>query len=254
MANDSPSVAAPGSRGPITGTNPLSYAIPAGDGDPILLDIAMSTVAGGKVYAAHQTRPSHPRRLDRRSPGTPDHRREPLSPPCRAGPDGGHKGYGLGLLIEGLSALVTGAAVTAQVGGWMFGDPSAPTRHGSAFLALDIATMAGDAETCSGRASGRSSTRSTPRRRPRGSNGSSCPASASGTIVASPWPAESPSGRRRRGPRPARRRAGPGPRVAPDGPFETRIVRDLDPDGLVHHGPSSGRGTPSRSRSRGSAR
>ena len=54
MANDTPSVAAPGSRGPITGTNPLAYAIPVGTGDPILLDIAMSTVAGGKVYAAHQ--------------------------------------------------------------------------------------------------------------------------------------------------------------------------------------------------------
>src|SRR5688572_30477770 len=30
MANDAPSVAAPGSRGAITGSNPLSYAVPAG--------------------------------------------------------------------------------------------------------------------------------------------------------------------------------------------------------------------------------
>src|SRR6185437_1931521 len=54
MANDTPSVAAPGSRGPVTGTNPLAYAIPAGGGEPIFLDIAMSTVAGGKVYASWQ--------------------------------------------------------------------------------------------------------------------------------------------------------------------------------------------------------
>ena len=57
-----------------------------------------------------------------------------------------HKGYGLGLLIEGLSALATGAAATTQVGSWMFSDPAVATNHGAAFLALDVTVMAGGAE------------------------------------------------------------------------------------------------------------
>ena len=52
MANDIPSVAAPGSRGAITGSNPISYAIPAGRHPAMLLDMSTATVAGGKVYAA----------------------------------------------------------------------------------------------------------------------------------------------------------------------------------------------------------
>ena len=52
MANDIPSVAAPGSRGAVTGSNPLAYAVPAGKRRPMLLDISTATVAGGKVYAA----------------------------------------------------------------------------------------------------------------------------------------------------------------------------------------------------------
>ena len=53
MANDTPSVTAPGASGRVTGSNPLAYAVPTGAGPPILLDMATSTVAGGKVAAAH---------------------------------------------------------------------------------------------------------------------------------------------------------------------------------------------------------
>ena len=38
MANDVPSVAAPGSKGPVLGSNPIAYAIPGGENDPILLE------------------------------------------------------------------------------------------------------------------------------------------------------------------------------------------------------------------------
>jgi len=142
VCNDTPSVAAPGSRGAVTGTNPIAYAIPAGDRDPIFFDAAISTVAGGKVYAA-------------RTLG------QPIPPDWLIGPDGhpttdgslypaqaslapmsGHKGYGLALLVETLSSLATGAAMTRQVGSWMFSDPAIPTRHGAAFIALDVSVIA----------------------------------------------------------------------------------------------------------------
>ena len=50
----------------------------------------------------------------------------------------GHKGYGIALFIESLASLLTGAAVTWDVGSWLFGDLSQPTMHGHAFLAIHV--------------------------------------------------------------------------------------------------------------------
>src|SRR5258706_15843412 len=52
MANDIPTVNAPGAKGSIMGSNPWGFAAPAGKELPVMLDMATSTVAGGKVFAA----------------------------------------------------------------------------------------------------------------------------------------------------------------------------------------------------------
>ena len=140
--NDIPSVAAPGSLGPVLGSNPIAYGIPVGTDDPILLDIATAAVAGGKVYAAHQ-------------------RGEPIAPTWLIGEDGrpttdgslypqhaalapmaGQKGYGFGLWCEILSAILPGGHATWQVGSWMFDAPSRPSWHNASFVVLDLAAMA----------------------------------------------------------------------------------------------------------------
>jgi LDH2 family malate/lactate/ureidoglycolate dehydrogenase len=139
--NDIPSVAAPGSCQAVLGSNPLAYAIPVSGGDPILLDIATAAVAGGKVYAAIQ-------------------RGDPIPPSWLIGPDGqptsdgtlypkkaslapmaGHKGYGLGLWCEVLSAVLPGGAMTWEVGSWIFDEPSLPSRHNASFTVIDVAAM-----------------------------------------------------------------------------------------------------------------
>ena len=56
-------------------------------------------------------------------------------------PMAGHKGYGLALLIETLSAILTGAATTSQVLSWSFASADQPTDHGAAFLAMDVGAM-----------------------------------------------------------------------------------------------------------------
>jgi ureidoglycolate dehydrogenase (NAD+) len=146
VGNDTPSVAAPGSRGAVLGSNPLAYAVPVLGRDPILLDIATAAVAGGKVYAAHQ-------------------RGEPIPDTWLIGPDGlptndgglyphgaslapmaGHKGYGLGLWAEVLAGVLPGGAITWQVGSWIFDAPGKASRHNAAFLAIDVATIAPPAE------------------------------------------------------------------------------------------------------------
>ena len=142
MANDIPSVVAPGSKLPVTGSNPLSYAIPTGPGrDPILLDMAISTVAGGKVYAAHQRGEPIPNNwiVDRDGLPTTDGSLFPANAALQ--PMSGPKGYGIGLLIEALSGVISGAGMTWQIRSWLHDDISQPTNHGAAFLAIDVNTI-----------------------------------------------------------------------------------------------------------------
>ena len=103
MANDIPSVAAAGSRGCVTGSNPIAYAVPTGSGDPMLLDIAISTVAGGKVYAAHQRGEPIPNNwiIDQEGRPSTDASLYPASAALM--PMANHKGYGIALLSETLS-------------------------------------------------------------------------------------------------------------------------------------------------------
>ena len=141
MANDIPSVAAAGSRRSVTGSNPLAYAVPTGAGDPILLDIASSTVAGGKVYAAFQRGEPIPNTWILDEEGHPSTDSSLYPAKAALTPLANHKGYGIALLIETLSGLLTGAQVTWQVGSWIWGDATQPTGHGHAFIAIDIAAM-----------------------------------------------------------------------------------------------------------------
>src|SRR6266542_736724 len=137
MANDIPSVAAPGSRGPVTGSNPISYAIPAGRHRPILLDMATATVAGGKVYAAKERGEPIPIHWLLGADGKPTTNPSGFPDTGALTPAAGHKGYGLALLIETLSGILSGAEFTWRVRSWTFDDPAVPTNHGAAFLAID---------------------------------------------------------------------------------------------------------------------
>lgn len=144
MANDIPSVAAPGSRGPILGSNPLAYALPVDGLRPVLLDIATATVAGGKVYAARARGEPIPPDWIIDGNGRPT--TDPTGFPQVGAllPMAGHKGYGLSLLIESLSGILSGAAMTWGIRSWAHDDTSLPSLHGAAFLALDPAVIAHD--------------------------------------------------------------------------------------------------------------
>jgi LDH2 family malate/lactate/ureidoglycolate dehydrogenase len=141
MANDTPSVTAPGAIGRVTGSNPFAYAVPAGSGPPILLDMATSTVAGGKVAAAHALGTPIPEGWVIGLDGKPTTEPAAFLAGGALTPMAGHKGYGLALLIESLSAVLAGAAITWQVVPWLVGDLSVPTGHGAAFIAVNVSAM-----------------------------------------------------------------------------------------------------------------
>jgi LDH2 family malate/lactate/ureidoglycolate dehydrogenase len=137
MANDKPSVAAPGSRGGITGSNPIAYAVPAGKHRAILLDMSVATVAGGKVYAARTRGEQIPATWLVGGDGKPTTDPSGYPEVGALQPAAGHKGYGIALLIETLAGLLSGAGVTHGVGNWLWDDGTPPTNHGAAFIAVD---------------------------------------------------------------------------------------------------------------------
>ena len=139
--NDIPSVAAPGSRGAVLGSNPIAYGIPVGDGDPILLDMATAAVAGGKVYAAHQRGEPIPPTWLIDSAGQPTTDGSLYPQHASLAPMAGHKGYGFGLWCEILSAVLPGGHTTWQVGSWIFDDAARPSWHNASFIAIDVAAM-----------------------------------------------------------------------------------------------------------------
>lgn len=99
--------------GGVTGifsTNPLSYAVPAGDEPTLVLDMATTAVAGNRVLLAKK-------RGDREIPPgwANDERGRPTTDPTLASVRhlqwfGGYKGYGIALLIEILAGVLTGAS------------------------------------------------------------------------------------------------------------------------------------------------
>ena len=139
--NDIPSVAAPGSRGAVLGSNPIAYGVPLGNGDPIVLDMATAAVAGGKIYAALQRGETIPSSwlIDLEGKPTSDGSLYPDR--ASLAPMAGHKGYGFGLWCEILSAVLPGGRMTWQVGSWIFDDPALPSSHNASFIAIDIGAM-----------------------------------------------------------------------------------------------------------------
>ena len=146
VANDIPSVVAPGSRKAVLGTNPFSYALPASRHPPILLDMATSAAAGGKVYQARMLGKPIPDTWIVDLDGRPTTDASLYPEKASLAPAAGHKGFGLALLVEALAALVSGAAATWGVGSWMIGDLARPTEHGAAFIAMDPAVFGGRKE------------------------------------------------------------------------------------------------------------
>jgi LDH2 family malate/lactate/ureidoglycolate dehydrogenase len=106
----------PGGREPMLGTNPLALACPAGDRPPFVLDMSTTVVPTGRVRAAARAGEEIPPGWLAADDGTP------VTDPAAfdrgdghllwlggAAETGAYKGFGLGLLVEVLAALVPGA-------------------------------------------------------------------------------------------------------------------------------------------------
>jgi LDH2 family malate/lactate/ureidoglycolate dehydrogenase len=115
-------LAAPtGGRDVMLGTNPFAYAIPAENGDSFVLDMATTTVALGKLEIAKRLgKPLRPGwAIDATGAMTLDPEagmHGALLPLGGYGTDnGGHKGFGLGLLSDILCAVLGGGVIVPDM-------------------------------------------------------------------------------------------------------------------------------------------
>lgn len=119
--NFTPFVAPPGGKTPVFGTNPMAYAIPAGRHPTVVLDMATTVSAVQKVrVAAQQGRPMPDGVIFDRDGRTITDPEEFFKGGLMAPlgfPHTPHKGFGLALVIDALSGVLSGANFAQGVAG-----------------------------------------------------------------------------------------------------------------------------------------
>ncbi len=120
MSNTVSTMAPFGALEPYTGTNPIAVAVPAGREPPLVMDMATSAAARGKIAlkARHGGRIPEGWAMDATGAPVTD------AAEAMRGillPFAGHKGSALALVIEALAGVLSGAMITHEVGR-LYGD------------------------------------------------------------------------------------------------------------------------------------
>lgn len=125
------------------GTNPISLAVPAGKLRPFVLDMATSAVPLGKIELALKNAKKIPQGwlYDNTGEFTDDPvnmlKGGALAPLGGTRELGGHKGYGLAMLVDILSAILSDANYGAKQEGLMSMRPE-PSNVGHFFMAFQV--------------------------------------------------------------------------------------------------------------------
>lgn len=115
MTNASPLVAPTFANERLLGTNPMCYAFPAGQNPPVVVDMATSAAANGKLEIAQRTSKVVPHGWIQDAAGkssTDPHELKKGGALLPLGSDkdhGSHKGFGLSATVDILSGLLSGA-------------------------------------------------------------------------------------------------------------------------------------------------
>uniref|UniRef100_UPI0022EAA910 Ldh family oxidoreductase n=1 Tax=Falsiroseomonas oryzae TaxID=2766473 RepID=UPI0022EAA910 len=141
FTNSPAAMPVPGGRRALMGTNPVAAAFPRRDQDPLVIDMALSEVARGKIMvAAKEGKPIPPGwALDAEGNPTTDPKAA-LSGAMLA--MGGTKGALLALIVELLCCALTGAAFGFEADSFFEEEGNRP-RLGQAILAIDPGALAG---------------------------------------------------------------------------------------------------------------
>jgi len=139
VTNASPAMAPWGGRRKAIGTNPWSIAAPAGRHGVVVMDLANTAVARGKVYLAAERGEPIPQGWAAAEDGTP------TTDPHQALdglilPMAGAKGYVISFMMDVLAGVLTGSAFGDAVAGPY--DPERRSGAGHLLITIDIAALA----------------------------------------------------------------------------------------------------------------
>ena len=139
FSNSVPHVAPYGGITATLGTNPFAFAAPTQNGQSILVDFSTGASAGSTIMKAIEGNKTIPEGI------LIDESGKPIVNPEKAHgavmlPFGGAKGFCLGLMIEILSGVITGAGISHEVAS-LHRDLDKNSNVGHFFVAIDIAKI-----------------------------------------------------------------------------------------------------------------
>lgn len=135
-ANAAPAIAPTGGTKPIFGTNPICYAFPGGkDHNPIVLDMATTVAARGKIRLAAKNNEKIPFSWAADQKGQPtDDPNEALKGTLL--PIAGYKGYGLSAFVDLFAGVLTGSASAGDVK--QLSSMDEDSGNGHLFILIDV--------------------------------------------------------------------------------------------------------------------
>ncbi|HFL2189152.1 TPA: Ldh family oxidoreductase [Pseudomonas putida] len=132
-----------GARKPLFGTNPIAFAAPCAEHDPIVFDMATSAMAHGDVQIAARAGQQLPEGMGVDANGEPTTNPLAILEGGALLPFGGHKGSALSMMVELLAAALTGGNFS-----WEFdwsGHPGAKTPWtGQLLIVIDPGKAEGE--------------------------------------------------------------------------------------------------------------
>ena len=142
FTNSPAAIPAWGGKTALFGTDPVAFAFPRKSGDPLVIDLALTTVVRGKIMMAMQKGEKIPEgwALDRDGKPTTDPK-EAIEHGSLF-PIGGAKGAMLALAFELICAALTGSSIGPEADSF-FSEKGNKPKIGHAFLAIDPGALAG---------------------------------------------------------------------------------------------------------------
>lgn len=137
LSNVEPLMPPPGGAGARVGNNPLAIAVPAGKSTPIVIDMATSVVALGKILAAKSKGQTIPEGWGVDKTGLPTTNPDDVVNGGFLYPVGGPKGYGLAVAVDVLTSLLSKGAIGKEIGS-MYNDLEHHNDLSHFFMAIRI--------------------------------------------------------------------------------------------------------------------
>jgi (2R)-3-sulfolactate dehydrogenase (NADP+) len=141
FANTPHAMASAGGKRPVFGTNPIGFAAPRKGRDAVVVDMALSAVARGKILTASQKGEAIPAGWANDDAGNPTTDAKAALKGTLL-PLGGSKGAALALMVEVLAVALTGASLSANASSFFDGD-GPPPGVGQFLIAIDPAAFGG---------------------------------------------------------------------------------------------------------------